>query len=929
MNRPPTRKLSEAVMVRRGKFLTLIQTALGLRELQFSRQASLIWLANFPGDLLVNFVYASVLAEMGDIEIAATNLEKILKYDPEFTEAASLFHQLRPYALGGELGSTLAYLQRTSPNEASPAAWLNSLVTARQAFESGNLAEAEKEVLGALAFNPVSALPAILHTQIVFKSGNSTLLDTLTGIYNSRWPDALQIKIYTALANIQLGDDAAGVEKLHWSAAHDVAGQVINRILGPNHNFTPLWPEDLKVYLDLPIPAPVAVELGWNVLSTTGPGEAHHATFDQDVTQVVGVQRSETNNISQRAEDLVADLTLAKNVQSFVEEQSYQGEEDGQDYSEVPPETFISQHEEVNESALQEERQLQSEAEEKQATLKVLEEIQTEFERVAKSINKADLLTADTRFPAYVLLTSRVLLEAKYGVNTANVIIDSMEELSGKITALPNWNSLIYIPDDPKCMRELGLTPIQAPDAWKIKLSLADLDKKLSSKGEMIGCLLIVGGHEVVPFHMLPNPTDDSDVNVPSDNPYATTDENYFIQQWPVGRLPDESGTNEAIYLIEQLRYLNNEYSLKVRAKTLVSGSIFEAWFIRIAERFAQSFNRFQKTDNIGYSAEVWKAPSQEVFSLIERSDRIKLSPPVTTESLLSNQKPNPKFAYFNLHGLKDSPEWYGQRDYKMQSRDPEYPVAMLPSNFTEQTQAPDIVLSEACYGANILEKKALEAISLNFLAAGTRAFIGSTCIAYGSVSKPLIAADLLAYEFWRNIQAGVSVGYALMQAKLNLAMQMTENQGYLDGEDQKTILSFVVYGDPLTTKDSMKKSAKPLLRPAKKPALKTISDSPEELVIAPDEMPSEIIDKVRKVISAYLPGLDDATVTLNPQLTNFTLDPSRVRTRKNGASFLQESQRYVVTLKKSYMFDSINHDHYARMTFDQKGDMIKLSASR
>jgi len=53
---------------------------------------------------------------------------------------------------------------------------------------------------------------------------------------------------------------------------------------------------------------------------------------------------------------------------------------------------------------------------------------------------------------------------------------------------------------------------------------------------------------------MLPNPTDDSDINVPSDNPYATIDENYFIQQWPVGRLPDERG-NDAGYLLEQLTF--------------------------------------------------------------------------------------------------------------------------------------------------------------------------------------------------------------------------------------------------------------------------------------------------------------------------------------------------------------------------------------
>ena len=51
----------------------------------------------------------------------------------------------------------------------------------------------------------------------------------------------------------------------------------------------------------------------------------------------------------------------------------------------------------------------------------------------------------------------------------------------------------------------------------------------LAKHGEMIGALLIVGGPDIIPFHNLPNPVDDLDMEVPSDNPYGTRDENYFI----------------------------------------------------------------------------------------------------------------------------------------------------------------------------------------------------------------------------------------------------------------------------------------------------------------------------------------------------------------------------------------------------------------
>ena len=91
----------------------------------------------------------------------------------------------------------------------------------------------------------------------------------------------------------------------------------------------------------------------------------------------------------------------------------------------------------------------------------------------------------------------------------------------------------------------------------EIKLSLADLDKTLARKGERIGALLIIGGPDVVPFHRLPNPTDDGDTEILSDNPYATFDSNYFVPEWPVGRLPGESGSDAGL-LLEQIRNLGN-----------------------------------------------------------------------------------------------------------------------------------------------------------------------------------------------------------------------------------------------------------------------------------------------------------------------------------------------------------------------------------
>ena len=917
-------KSDEILIVRRGKFLTLLQTAMVNREFQFARQAALIWLASYPGDLLVNYMYAHILAELGDTEMAATNLEKILAFDPEFTEAATLLDQMTSQS-NPDVSATKTYLQRSPSSQAVPAAWLPALIQARNAYESGDLATAEKAVMESLAHNPKVALPAIFHMRIVHENRNFTLLQTLSAIYSSRWDSCVQIKILAAIADLQNGDDAQGVERLHWSAAHDASGQVVNRLLGPNHNFKPLWPEDLKVFLDLPVPATIAGELGWNVLSKkdfVSTGEPELPTSNKLASELLDEQP-----------------TLANQVSSFIFDDDDELSEANVDYSEVPTSSFF-----VNEIATTppehyqdtpapvmepEMRQRLPEQDPKTvAALKAIEEIESDFATIASKIKKSELISSDGRFPSYVIMTSHLNLVKKYGENTAVVIIESMRDLSLKIVSLPGWNSCVFVPDDTQSTQEFGLSPISQPDGWKLKLALTDLDKVLAARGEMIGALLIVGGDEIVPFHMLPNPTDDSDINVPSDNPYATIDENYFIQKWPVGRLPDESG-NDAGYLLEQLRFLNNEYDVKVKTKKSIENNPFARWLDGLNRSLLQFSTRFERSNNLACTAEVWKSPSSMVFSTIDRAERLRTSPPVTNTNLLAGQTSNPKYAYFNLHGLKDSAEWYGQKDLTKREQGPEYPVAMLPENFTSNSSAPSLVLSEACYGANILEKAVKESIALNFLASGSRAFVGSTCIAYGSVSRPLIAADLLAWHFWQHIVGGQSAGYALMQAKLALAKKMTADQGYLDGEDQKTILSFVLFGDPLATAKNIKEVTKPAIRPTTTPELKTISDSPEELVVAADEMPSEILGQIKSVIKNYLPGLDDATVAINPQLSNFTLDPDKVEEHRSHYDLVKSSQRYVVTLKKQYEYKSKSHNHFARMTFDQKGDMIKLSMSR
>ena len=143
MRPTPMRNTEDIMIVRRSKFLTLVQTAMSNREFQFVRQACLIWMASFPGDLLVNFIYASVLAELGDKEMALATVERLIRFDPEFTEAVTLYNRLTNH-VNIEYETALSYLNRSISNDKPMSPWLSALIQSRNEFESGEFAAAEK-----------------------------------------------------------------------------------------------------------------------------------------------------------------------------------------------------------------------------------------------------------------------------------------------------------------------------------------------------------------------------------------------------------------------------------------------------------------------------------------------------------------------------------------------------------------------------------------------------------------------------------------------------------------------------------------------------------------------------------------------------------------------------------------------------------------
>jgi hypothetical protein len=449
----------------------------------------------------------------------------------------------------------------------------------------------------------------------------------------------------------------------------------------------------------------------------------------------------------------------------------------------------------------------------------------------------------------------------------------------------------------------------------------------MAKKGERIGAVLIVGGPEVVPFHHLPNPTDDGDPEVLSDNPYSTSDSNYFIPEWPVGRLPGEAGSDAGM-LLDELRKLTTTYKEKGKSNNSIS-SFLTRIYHGIGACISLLFRAHPLHSSFGYSAQVWRISSDEVYRVIGQSKSLLTSPPLTTGCTLDSHLLKAKLGYFNLHGIADAAEWYGQKCLDETSNSPEYPVALSPKDIN-CFEAPFIIFSEACYGAYLNNYKTNESLALKFLSSGTQAFIGSTCVAYGSVTKPLIGADLLGHYFWEQLCEGYSVGNALTRSKINLAQEMVKRQGYLDGEDQKTLLSFVLYGDPLATIKGNREEAKVILRSRIMPVYKTVTDRSDESLRF-DQLSPIMMAKVKETVQQYLPGLQDGKLALNLQscsCKDHTTQCHGCKLTAKGPAF-KNQKRVILTLSKDIKGFKGTHHIIARMTLDPNGKMLKLSTSR
>jgi len=549
----------------------------------------------------------------------------------------------------------------------------------------------------------------------------------------------------------------------------------------------------------------------------------------------------------------------------------------------------------------------------------LLREMQEELERIAEALlerEAAPLQVRGRRAPTTLLLvTSRAGLERAFRSEGGRAVLERLQALGAACEARGEAIRLLLV-DDAEAVAPFP--PADPADPADVKRLLLQVKKGLEERGHRPRYVLLVGGHRVVPPFRLPNPAEDDDGEVLSDSPYACPEGEALLPHWAVGRLPDAESPRPEILL----RLLDHLIQVRQEGNGHRRGLL---GVFRTPWRKPRG-DGAKPLPSLGFSASLWREASRAVYGTLADPRGLRMSPPLTYQHLDALVAERPAVAYFNLHGLPESQCWYGQRDPLFRADYPPFPLALRPADVDARFQG-SVVFTAACYGALCWGHQAENRLATRFLLSGARALVGSTATSYGSLAPPVACADLLALHFLDAVAAGHPVGDALSYAKRQLAWDMMERQGYLDSEDQKTLLTFTLYGDPSLPARGREEPLRSLEFPQPEVVL-ACNGACEHIASAHlADLAPKLLQKIRGMLADRLPDMQDAEVEVRSKPT------CRGECKKGAARHPKRppihGPSWVLSLHKRMRDDGYEHDLRVRVTAQADGQVLKVTLCR
>lgn len=330
--------------------------------------------------------------------------------------------------------------------------------------------------------------------------------------------------------------------------------------------------------------------------------------------------------------------------------------------------------------------------------------------------------------------------------------------------------------DDVAAMKKYGAPPVTGSvTALKVKKAIDALVARLAPD-----YVVLVGADDVVPMFRVTNPTysdqGDSDAKVLTDNPYACSQaysasrrSSYLIPDRVVGRIPDLPGVGDASWLVDVLNA-----AASARSRTVASYG-----------------------KDLFLCCDAWKASGHECARMLSRSaGDVSISPPADDTSAAVRARHGALLHMIKCHGAPITAQFFGQRGSS-------YPVALSSPSIAHRIHQGAVVGAMCCYGADLFDPGDPAAtvpgappIPSEYLRQGAHGFFGSTTIAWVGIDS-MQCADWVVVTFLKSMLAGSSIGRAALEAKQDFVRWSQQQGATLGSAEEKTLLQFVLLGDP------------------------------------------------------------------------------------------------------------------------------------
>ena len=902
----------KTVLINRSQIIELSNAAYQVENHIFAKKILISWLKKYPNDLWIQYRLAIILLKLGMKEEAIRLSEIIVNHDPEFIEVWSLLAALYPNLSDGKkIATKRVKLLRSFEKQ-------DAHQNPKQNWPSVSGKTKKNKAIDLDDIDDFDILSAIWMAKKLGSEKDLNSSIRLLKIYSRRWPKAIQFKLMLGDVMNRMGCSEEGIRIIHGTLEEDITGQVARRIWKNENPYRDLWidPENLSLEIaGVKIPMPVAKRAKLDKVLE------FQDIIENEKNLAEGFEANQTGSMISINESESPAFTVENSLTQDNEVQQHSAKV-------LSNPDKKSKNPDIDKTSLSNDLPAVIKRTEKKKEIspslfafkgKVAKFFSWNDKRFAEKnpgfikeyVYKLNIEDADERFPVYVVLSTVTGLTAKYGKNNKDFIDQEMRSVVDAVENREGWNAMVFYPD------EFQSSSNSTPDAESIRSSIIKLDQSLAEKGSMIGALLIIGGHDVVPFFTLNNPAMDDDLKIYSDAPYASSDSvSFYDQQWQVGRLPGDN-TNDPGLLLSQLREIQNHHMTKFNgqinnAKKSITGKQ------QVIGKLAKAV---KATKYFGYSCAVWQRPSVAVYKNLTDAANLLISPATMASNFPVSRLEDIDYAYFNLHGIKGQPNWYGQKDTKDTSSIPMIPVALEISNIQNISKAPKIVFAENCYGSEIINRNESNAFSLHMIGEKTHVFIGSTAIAYGAMNLPLTAADLLANLFWKHLLTNVSCGEAFRRARKNLATEIESSSGSLDGEVQKTLISFVFYGDPLYAIDDDADITDRMQRAKTPRNYELVRERLDSKVAIDFSMAKRIYDEVKEIYK--MEGVSD-------EFSTFTIQKQIVSSKSgNKIDEFERNQNYVIVFSKDTRIGNMLDRLITRVTVSKEGKIVKVSFSR